>query len=42
MRFKVKDELTEAEVQAGLRYVIKDGIASQAMGITSAALHFSG
>ncbi len=33
MRFQVKDELTEAEVQSGLRYVIKDGIASQAMGI---------
>lgn len=33
MRFKVKDELTEAEVQSGLRYVIKDGVASQAMGI---------
>jgi MFS family permease len=33
MRFKVQDELTEVEVQSGLRYVIKDGIASQAMGI---------
>ena len=33
MRFKVKDELTESEVQSGLSYVIKDGIASQAMGI---------
>jgi len=33
MRFRVKDELMEAEVQSGLRYVIKDGIASQSMGI---------
>ena len=33
MRFKPEDTLTEEQVEAGLRYVIKDGIASQAMGI---------
>jgi MFS family permease len=33
MRFKVEDNLTEAQVQSGLSYVIKDGVASQAMGI---------
>jgi len=33
MRFKVEDTLTEAQVQSGLSNVIKDGIASQAMGI---------
>jgi len=32
MRFGVKDTLTEEEVQAGLRSVIKDGLTSQAMG----------
>ena len=31
MRFTVKDTLTEAEVQSGLRAVIRDGLASQAM-----------
>jgi len=31
MTFTVKDTLTEAEVQSGLRAVIKDGLASQAM-----------
>ncbi len=31
MRFTVKGTLTEAEVQSGLRAVIRDGIASQAM-----------
>jgi MFS family permease len=31
MRFPVKDSLTEDEVQAGLKTVIKDGLASQAM-----------
>jgi len=33
MRFEPKDVLTDEEVQSGLSYVIKDGIASQAMGI---------
>ncbi|MFH1614395.1 MAG: MFS transporter [Planctomycetota bacterium] len=33
MRFKVQQALTESEIQSGLRNVIKDGIASQAMGI---------
>ena len=33
MRFEVKDSLSDTEVQAGLKQVIKDGIASQAMGI---------
>jgi len=33
MRFEVKDSLSDSEVQAGLKQVIKDGIASQAMGI---------
>lgn len=33
MQFELKDALTEQEVQAGLRYVTKDGIASQAMGV---------
>jgi len=33
MRFRPEDTLTEEQVEAGLRYVIKDGIASQAMGI---------
>jgi MFS family permease len=32
MGFEVRDRLTEAEVQSGLRTVIKDGLASQAMG----------
>jgi len=32
VRFGVKDTLTEEEVQSGLRAVIKDGLASQAMG----------
>jgi MFS family permease len=31
MTFTVKDTLTEAEVQSGLRAVIRDGLASQAM-----------
>jgi len=31
MRFTVKDTLTEEEIQKGLRAVIKDGLASQAM-----------
>lgn len=31
MAFTVKDTLTEEEVQSGLRAVIKDGLASQAM-----------
>jgi len=33
MRFKPEDILTEVQVKSGLNYVIKDGIASQAMGI---------
>ena len=33
MWFRTEEELTEEQVQTGLRYVIKDGIASQAMGI---------
>jgi MFS family permease len=33
MWFKTEDALTEQQVQSGLSYVIKDGIASQAMGI---------
>lgn len=33
MLFKTKDTLTEEQVQSGLSYVIKDGIASQSMGI---------
>ncbi len=32
MRIEPKDALTDEEVQSGLRYVIRDGIASQAMG----------
>jgi MFS family permease len=31
MKFEVKDNLTEEEVQAGLRSVIRDGLATQAM-----------
>jgi len=31
MAFAVKDTLTEEEVQSGLRAVIRDGLASQAM-----------
>jgi len=31
MTSAVKDTLTEAEVQSGLRAVIRDGLASQAM-----------
>jgi len=30
---KPKDTLTEAEIQSGLHYSIKDGVASQAMGV---------
>jgi len=33
MWFKTEDTLTEEQVKSGLRYVIKDGIASQSMGI---------
>jgi len=33
MWFKTQESLTEQQVQSGLNYVIKDGIASQAMGI---------
>jgi len=33
MRFKPEDTLTEQQVNTGLDYVIRDGIASQAMGI---------
>lgn len=33
MWFKANDTLTEEQVRSGLSYVIKDGIASQAMGI---------
>jgi len=33
MWFKTQENLTEQQVQSGLSYVIKDGIASQAMGI---------
>ena len=33
MWFKVDDSLSEQQVQSGLNYVIKDGVASQAMGI---------
>jgi hypothetical protein len=31
MRFAVKDTLTEQEIETGLRSIIKDGLASQAM-----------
>jgi len=33
MKFELKDTLSDEEVQSGLRYVIKDGIASQSMAI---------
>jgi len=33
MAFKAEVNLTDEQIQSGLRYVIKDGIASQAMGI---------
>ncbi|MBC8471460.1 MAG: MFS transporter [Planctomycetes bacterium] len=33
MWFKTEEALTEEQVQSGLSYVIKDGIASQSMGI---------
>ncbi len=33
MRFKTEDTLSQEQVQSGLHYVIKDGVASQAMGI---------
>jgi MFS family permease len=33
MWFKTEETLTEEQVQSGLNYVIKDGIASQSMGI---------
>lgn len=33
MWFKTEDALTEEQVQSGLSYVIRDGIASQAMGM---------
>ena len=32
MKFPVKDTLTEKEIQSGLKSVMKDGVASQAMG----------
>jgi MFS family permease len=33
MWFKVDDELTDRQVRSGLAYIIKDGVASQAMGV---------
>ena len=33
LKFEPKDSLSEGEIQKGLRYVIRDGVASQAMGI---------
>ena len=33
MLFKADKDLTESQVQSGLDYIIKDGVASQAMGI---------
>ena len=33
MSFCARDNLTDADVRAGLNYVVRDGIASQAMGI---------
>ena len=33
MKFTVKDTLTEKEIRYGLKWVMKDGMASQAMGI---------
>lgn len=33
MRFKVEDTLSEEQIRSGLKNVIKDGVASQAMGI---------
>ena len=33
MVFELKEQLSEQEVKWGLGYVIKDGIASQSMGI---------
>ncbi|MFH1718392.1 MAG: MFS transporter [Planctomycetota bacterium] len=33
MWFKAENELTDQQIQAGLRNIIKDGVASQAMGI---------
>jgi len=33
MWFKTEETLTEEQIQSGLNYVIKDGIASQSMGI---------
>ena len=35
---KPKDALTEQEIQTGLGYLIKDGVASQAMGILTDAV----
>jgi MFS family permease len=33
MRLKAEDSLTDDQVQSGLNYIIKDGVASQAMGV---------
>ncbi len=33
MKFQVKDSLTEAELQRGLRYVLKDGMTSQTLAV---------
>ena len=33
MGFKPKENLTDTEIQAGLQYIIRDGVASQAMGV---------
>jgi len=41
MRFKPDDTLTEEQVKSGLNYVIKDGIASQAMGILTGGAFLS-
>ena len=33
MRLKAEDSLTDDQVRSGLNYIIKDGVASQAMGV---------
>jgi hypothetical protein len=33
MGFRPKENLTDAEIQTGLQYIIRDGIASQTMGV---------
>lgn len=38
MRFPVKDTLTGKELESGLKTAIRDGLASQAMGVLTGGI----